>query len=124
VVVERPDKQGGFTDSGIIPLLAGKQLWLGWAGHELLWRSFKEEIRRRFDSELLFFNGDMPDAGKWLKAQGIDYVLWYRPDDTPELWEKVNRSIGPGYEWLDVRLYEEKEVRKVGFWRRVSTGAK
>jgi hypothetical protein len=125
VVVERPDRQGGFTDSAIIPLFAGKQLWLGWSGHELLWRSFKDEIRRRFTALTLLFNGDMPDAGKWLSSQGIDYVLWYRPDDTPELWEKVNRSIGPGYEWLDVRVFQEKDqdVRRVGYWRRVAAGA-
>jgi len=124
VVAERPDPQGGFTDSGIIPLFAGKQLWLGWAGHELLWRSFKDEIRRRFAGITMVFNGEMPDAGKWLSAQGIDYVLWYRPDDTPELWEKVNRSIGPGYEWLDLRIYPDQDPRKVGFWRRARQGAK
>jgi uncharacterized membrane protein len=124
VVAERPDIQGGFTDSGIIPLFAGKQLWLGWAGHELLWRSFKEEIRRRFSALLILFNGEMPDAGKWLSAQGIDYVLWYRPGDTPELWEKVNRSIGPGYEWVDLRIYQDPVIRRVGFWRRLKVVAK
>jgi hypothetical protein len=124
VVVERPDPQGGFTDSGIIPLFAGKQLWLGWAGHELLWRSFKDEIRRRFTGLQMLFNGEMPDAGKWLSAQGIDYVLWYRPADTPELWGKVNRSIGSGYEWLDLRIYPEQDAQKVGFWRRVRAAAK
>ncbi|HXN35064.1 MAG TPA: hypothetical protein VN877_02770 [Opitutaceae bacterium] len=125
VVVERPDRQGGFTDSAVIPLFAGKQLWLGWSGHELLWRSFKDEIRRRFTALTLLYGGDLPDAGKWLGAQGIDFVLWYRPDDTPELWEKVNRSIGPGYEWLDVRVFQEKDldVRKVGYWRRVAAAA-
>jgi len=125
VVVERPDRQGGFTDSAVIPLFAGKQLWLGWSGHELLWRSFKDEIRRRFTALTLLYGGDLPDAGKWLGAQGIDFVLWYRPDDTPELWEKVNRSIGPGYEWLDVRVFQEKDldVRKVGYWRRVAPAA-
>ena len=37
----------------------------------------------------------MPDAGKWLEAQGIDYVLWYRQGDTAELWNKVNKAVGP-----------------------------
>jgi hypothetical protein len=124
VVIERPDIQGGFTDCDIIPLFAGKQVWLGWAGHELLWRNFKEEIRRRFTALMMFYSGDMPDAGKWLSAQGIDYVLWYRSDDTAELWEKVNKSIGPGYEWFDLRIFPEKDNPPYGFWRRARPPAK
>ena len=124
VVIERPDKAGGFTDSAILPLFAGKQLWLGWAGHELLWRSFKDEIRRRFTSLLLFYNGELPEGAEWLKAEGIDYVLWYRPDDSPELWEKVNKEVGPDYEWLDVHVYHDPQALRVGFWRRIPPAKK
>jgi hypothetical protein len=60
----------------------------------------------------------MPDAGKWLVAQEIDYVLWYRPDDTPVLWEKVNRSVGPEFIWCDILTYPEQGGRRVGFWKR------
>jgi hypothetical protein len=97
-------------------------MWLGWAGHELLWRSFRDIIRRRQDALMLLYDGDMPDAGRWLEAQKIDYVLWYRQGDTPELWEKVNRSIGPSYEWYDLFLFQDpgREVRRLGFWRRAS----
>jgi uncharacterized membrane protein len=117
VVIERPEKEGGFTNSAVIPLFAGQRMWLGWYGHELLWRGFSEDIRRRHDKLTLFYNGGLPDAGKWLLAQGIDYVLWYRPGDTPELWDKVNATIGAGYVWTDILTYPEGG-RRAGFWRR------
>ena len=119
VVVERPDKEGGFVDSSVLPLFAGQRMWLGWYGHELLWRAYREDVRRRHEQLFKLFDGNMPDAGKWLVAQGIDYVLWYRPGDTPELWEKLNKSIGSGYVWCDILTYPE-DGRRVGFWKRKS----
>lgn len=85
VCIERPDEQGGFVNSAVIPLFAGQKMWLGWWGHELLWRENSEDIRRRHARLMLFYSGGVPDAGKWLEAQGIDYILWYRPGDTPDL---------------------------------------
>jgi uncharacterized membrane protein len=117
VVIERPDIAGGFTDSAVIPLFAGQRMWLGWPDHELLWRGFSEEISRRHDRLMLFYNGQMTNAGKWLLAQGIDYVLWYRDGDTPALWRQVSGTIGPDYVWTDILTYPD-EGRRVGFWRR------
>jgi hypothetical protein len=119
VLIERPDEKGGFTDSAVIPLFAGQQMWLGWWGHELLWRENREDVRRRHDRLMLFYNGGVPDAGKWLLAQGIDYILWYRPGDTPELWEKVNKTIGSDYLWCDILTYQDQDGRRVGLWKRV-----
>jgi hypothetical protein len=117
VVVERPDREGGFVNSSVLPLLAGQRMWLGWYGHELLWRAYREDVRRRHDELFKLYDGSMPDAGKWLVAQDIDYVLWYRAGDTPELWEKLSKAIGPGYVWCDILTYPE-DGRRVGFWRR------
>jgi hypothetical protein len=121
VVAERPDSAGAFTNSAVIPLFAGQRMWLGWYGHELLWREFREDVRRRHDNLVALFDGDMPVAGKWLASQGIDYVLWYRPGDTPDLWDKVNRSVGPEYIWSDILTYENgsEDGRRVGLWKRV-----
>jgi uncharacterized membrane protein len=125
VAVERPDDAGGFTNSAVIPLFAGQRMWLGWYGHELLWRAFREDVRRRHDDLVVLFNGEMPEAGKWLFSQGIDYVLWYRPGDTPELWEKVNRSVGPEYIWCDILTYGDAggNGQRVGLWRRAGAAA-
>jgi hypothetical protein len=122
VVAERPDNEGAFTNSAVIPLFAGQRMWLGWYGHELLWREFREDVRRRHDSLLSLFAGEMPGAGRWLVSQGIDYVLWYRPGDTPDLWEKVNTSVGPQYVWCDILTYENgsDDSRRVGLWKRVA----
>jgi len=117
VAVERPDKEGGFVNSSVLPLFAGQRMWLGWFGHELLWRAYREDVRRRHDQLFKLFDGEMPYAGTWLAAQGIDYVLWYRDGDTPELWEKVAGTIGPGYVWCDILTYPDSG-RRVGFWKR------
>ena len=120
VVVERPESEGGFTNSAVIPLFAGQRMWLGWWGHEQLWREYREDIRRRYLNLLLLYQGEMPAAGKWLQAQGIDYVLWYRPGDEAELWAKVNASVGPQYIWCDILTYNDAvtDGPRVGFWRR------
>jgi uncharacterized membrane protein len=118
VVIERPDEQGGFVNSAVIPLFAGQRMWLGWWGHELLWRENREDVRRRHDRLMLFYSAGIPDAGKWLVAQGIDYVLWYRPGDTPALWEKINKAVSPEYIWTDILTYQDEDGRKVGFWKR------
>ena len=118
VVIERPEEKGGFTNSAVIPLFAGQRMWLGWWGHELLWRENREDVRRRHDRLMLFYSGGIPDAGKWLVAQGIDYVLWYRPGDTPELWEKINKAVSPDYVWCDILTYQNEDGRRVGLWKR------
>jgi uncharacterized membrane protein len=120
VVVERPEGEGGFTNSAVIPLFAGQRMWLGWWGHEQLWREYREDIRRRYLNLTALYNGQMPAAGKWLEAQSIDYVLWYRPGDEQELWHKVNESVGPEYIWCDILTYDtpRDDGPRVGFWRR------
>jgi hypothetical protein len=122
VVIERPDEQGGFVNSAVIPLFARQKMWLGWWGHELLWRENREDVRRRHERLMLFYSGGIPEAGKWLIAQGIDYVLWYRPGDTPELWEKVNKAVGPEYIWCDILTYQNEDGRRVGLWKRAPGG--
>jgi uncharacterized membrane protein len=126
VVVERPESAGGFTNSAVIPLFAGQRMWLGWYGHELLWREFREDVRRRRDSLASLYDGSMPDAGRWLASQGIDYVLWYRPGDTAELWNKVNSAVAPQYLWCDILTYENgtDTAQRVGLWKRVHPAAR
>jgi hypothetical protein len=119
IAIERPDgNKGAFTEYSALPLLAGQQMWLGWYGHELLWRGYPADISRRHDQLVLFYSGNMPDAGRWLLSQGIDYVLWYRPGDTPELWKAIDAGIGSRYAWTDILTYPEAG-RRVGFWRRI-----
>ncbi len=117
VVAERPEPED-FTDSACLPLFAGQTMWMGWYGHELLWRAYREDIRKRHDDLMRLFQGTLPAAGKWMSAQGIDYVLWYRKGDTPDLWAKVNASLAPDYVWCDILTYQDEDGRRVGFWRK------
>jgi hypothetical protein len=65
----------------------------------------------------------MPKCGQWLSSQGIDYVLWYRTGDTPELWATINGQMGRAYAWTDILTYPE-EGRRVGFWKRIVPAAR
>jgi hypothetical protein len=123
VVVERPDNRAAFTDFSALPLLAGHQMWLGWYGHEQLWRGYSHDIEVRYEQLGRFYEGKMPDSGRWLLAQGVDYVLWYRPGDTPALWKKINEGIGSSYVWTDILTYPE-EGRRVGFWKRARAASR
>lgn len=120
VVVERPDEQGGFVNSAVLPLFAGQRMWLGWWGHELLWRGNGQDVRRRHELLMKFYAGQVPQGGRWLAAQGVDYVLWYRDGDTPQLWKTVNESLSPEYVWTDILTYSDEDGRRAGFWRRAS----
>jgi hypothetical protein len=126
VVIERPEADGGFTNSAVIPLFAGQRMWLGWWGHEQLWREYREDIRRRYLNLVELYNGEMPSAGRWLEAQSIDYVLWYRQGDETPLWHKVNASLGPEYIWTDILTYDNAadDGPRVGFWRRAPRKAR
>jgi hypothetical protein len=120
VAIERPSPEGGFTNSAALPLFAEQKMLLGWYGHELLWRANREDIRRRHDKLMLFYDGGVPHAGEWLAGQGVDYVLWYQTADTPQLWVKLNASLAPEYIWCEILTYTDalEDGRRLGFWRR------
>jgi hypothetical protein len=115
VVVERPNKDS-FTNSAVLPLFAGHRLWLGWTGHEQLWRGYAGYIGQRLDRLLRFYSGDLADGTEWFQAEGIDYILWYQEADTNELWERVAPALREHYVWCEV--YIVHGGKKVGFWRR------
>jgi uncharacterized membrane protein len=97
VVIERPEEQGGFTNSAVIPLFAGQRMWLGWWGHELLWRENSEDIRRRHDRLMLFYKGGIPapDAAKWLVARGSTTSSGTGPATLPNYGKRSTRRSDP-----------------------------
>jgi hypothetical protein len=117
VVIERPNKEG-FTNSACLPLFAGHRLWLGWVGHQQLWRGFREDLPQRQERLFAFFEGRMENPARWLRAQGIDRVLWYQEADTTELWRTIDARLGDEYRWVEMFTYEHENGRKLGFWRR------
>jgi hypothetical protein len=123
LVIERPQKDG-FTNSACLPLFAGHRMWLGWLGHEQLWRGYREDLPQRQQRLFEFFDAQMQEPERWLAAQGIDYVLWYQPADTDELWKKINSAISGRYGWIELFRHEWEGGPRVGFWRRLDAPAK
>lgn len=115
VVAERPNKDS-YTNSACLPLFAGHRLWLGWVGHELLWHGYAADVGQRQERLMQFFRGEMVDSANWLKAQGIDYVLWYQDADTNETWTKLAEDLKGSFVWQEV--FTGPDGRKSGLWRR------
>ena len=115
VVIERPNKDS-YTNSACLPLFAGHQLWLGWHGHELLWHGYATDIAQRQDRLFQFFRGEMANPVNWLRAEGIDYVLWYQEADNNETWAKLDQELRANFVWLEI--FTAPDGRKTGLWRR------
>jgi len=115
--VEHPELD--FTNTSAMTLLSGQRAYLGWMGHEQLWRGYQPEIQYRYDRLQQFYKGDMSDAGTWMTAQGINYILWFKQLDLDPLWEKVDSTLHPEYTWHE--LYNDRGHR-VGLWERNQGG--
>lgn len=115
VVVQDP-RAAGEPSLVSLPLHAGHAMWLGWDGYSSLWRGFPEDVpqrRRRLEAA---FDGQDPGAGAWMAAEGIDYVLFFRKQETRERWVVIDQALRGRYLWCEV--YRDGD-RPVGFWRRV-----
>jgi uncharacterized membrane protein len=113
VVVEHPELD--FTNTSAMTLLSGQQAYLGWMDHEKLWRGYLLEIQYRYDRLQEFYQGDMTDAGAWMRVRGVDYILWFKTLDADPLWDKVNASLHDDYAWHE--FYNDRGHR-IGLWER------
>jgi uncharacterized membrane protein len=101
VTLEDPEAFESFTNQSAMSLFAGQPCYMGWEGHELLWRAYSLEIRYRYAQMKLFYSGDMPAPGEWLKGQDIEYVLWFKSQDQEAAWAKINAALQGAYRWHD-----------------------
>ena len=114
VVAEHPEND--FSNDGAMPLFAGQPAYLGWLGHEQLWRGYLPELQYRRDQLESFYGGNMANAGEWMRSQGIAYILWFKAGvDVDTAWDKANASLGSDYYWHE--FYREGD-RRVGLWER------
>lgn len=113
VVIERP-KAESFTNSACLPLFAGHKMWLGWIGHEQLWRGYRDDLAQRQDQLQKLFDGDIDEAGIWAAGQGINYILWYQNADDDALWHRLNSKLS-GFVWEEI--YKRPDGKRVGLWR-------
>ncbi len=57
----------------------------------------------------------MPDPGEWLKSQDIQYVLWFKSQDTEAAWAKIEAGLhGSSYGWHDTFSHDTH----IGLWIR------
>jgi len=113
VTMENPEGES-FWNQSAMSLFAGQPCYLGWMGHEMLWRGYSPDIRYRYDKMKLFYSGDMPGAADWLKGQDIQYVLWFKTQDQEPNWAKINTAINGAYRWHDTFSHD----KHVGLWIR------
>lgn len=113
VTVEHPELD--FTNGSAMTLLGGQKTYLGWLGHEQLWRGYPFEAQYRYDRLQEFYQGNMANAGTWMLAQGVDYILWFKSQDQDQLWDKVDSTLHPEYAWHE--FYYDRGHR-VGLWER------
>lgn len=110
LTMERPEG-AAFTNTTLLSLMASKPSWLGWMGHEVLWRGGRPDIYQRYQKQMSFYDGSATDYS-WLAANHIRYILWYKPSDTDALRLKINEQIKDHYHWVETF----NENRSSGYW--------
>jgi uncharacterized membrane protein len=129
VTLEDPDAEG-FSTQPALSLFAGQQCYMGWLGHEQLWRGYAHDIRYRFEQVKFFYSGNMPAPADWLQAQGIQYVVWYKDQEKEKekekdkdsykdvyneaVWGKINTALQGSYRWHDTFSHDAH----IGLWIR------
>ncbi len=116
IVLQRP-AQGAFTASPGLTMLAGQTAFLGWPGHEKLWRGSRVDVGIREEQVARFYRGDLDGAADWLVQNRIDHVLWLKGEDgmPPGSFDRIQAQIGAAYYWREFHREGEKHV---GIWSR------
>jgi hypothetical protein len=117
MVAEHPEND--FTANDAMTLFSGKPCYLGWLGHEQLWRGYLPELTYRREQVESFYAGNMVNAGEWMRSQDIAYILWFKKIDLDPLWDKANASLGNDYYWHE---FYRDGTRRVGLWERKKSG--
>jgi Uncharacterized membrane protein (DUF2298) len=127
VVIEHPGKD--FSNYDALSTLSGQQSYLGWFGHEGLWRGYPEDIQYRYKMMTDLYNGELPNAGEYMQVQGVTYILWFKDIsagklwkndiDLDDLWGKVDSSLHPQYIWHE---FYRTDQRRVGLWEVKASG--
>jgi uncharacterized membrane protein len=125
LTIERPEGEA-FTNTTALSLLAGKPSWMGWLGHEQLWRNDVPEIRQRFERINQFYNGKCTDV-TWLLTNKIEYILWYKPkdpgndNDTEALRQIIAPTLEGKYLWVETLKFKDSAGKdsETGYWVRI-----
>jgi hypothetical protein len=116
IVLQRMEAES-FTPAPSLTLHAGHQVFLGWPGHENLWRANRTDIDQRKDQLNAFYRGELQDAASWLLENEIEHVLWLKTEGRMPAgaWERIDEAIRLQYVWRE--HYRAGDFR-VGLWSR------
>lgn len=90
-----------YSHYSAIPLLAGKQSYLAWGSHEILWRKDPNTVNRKAEEVRAFYAGTLGNKKQWLRENSIDYILLtdYSPMDRA-VFDLINSEISGSYRWV------------------------
>ncbi len=115
VALEYPENTG-FARSPGMAMAAGQPAFVGWIGHEQLWRGGRYDIQKRYDDAQSFYRGLGADSLQWLEANRIRYIIWLAGQNTdPTAFSRLSAILGTGYLWQET--YRAGDFR-VGFWEK------
>jgi hypothetical protein len=93
--------QAAYSTATAVSLFADKPSFIGWPGHESLWRNNAWFINNRAMEAMQFYEGKMTNANDWLKKNNIKYVIWDAktfPAIEPN-FNGINAQIIGDYQW-------------------------
>ncbi|HNW44735.1 MAG TPA: DUF2298 domain-containing protein [Elusimicrobiales bacterium] len=115
VTLEFPEK-GGFDRAPALTMAAGQPSFIGWNGHEQLWRGNRHDIQQRYEEARLFYYNNLPSPLRWLESNDIKYIIWLAAQNQdPAFFQQLSAALDGKYLWHET--YRVGEFR-VGFWER------
>jgi uncharacterized membrane protein len=116
IVLQRP-LGGAFVPSPGMATLAGHSAFLGWPGHEKLWRGNQALVEIRRNDVVQFYEARLEKSEEWLIENGIEHVLWLKEENTlpAGTFERITEQIKGAYYW---RQFYAAGSFRVGVWSR------
>ncbi len=103
-----------YTDTGMLSLLGGKRLYMGWPDHEYTWRGGLVEIQTRVNDVNKLYARELTDAPQWLIRSHIDFVIWSIRDCN---------ALGDQAAWqLNDQIKRDYDLKITGWWGNCPVG--
>jgi uncharacterized membrane protein len=113
--LEFPDDQA-FARAPALTMACGQPSFIGWPGHEQLWRGGRFDIQARYDDARRFYAGDPGTSLRWLETNKIRYIIWQAAQNgDPKTFQRISDLLGTSYLWHET--YRAGDFR-VGFWEK------
>lgn len=110
VVLSAPGEQYRWTS--YVSTFTGLPTVLGWAGHEITWRTDSDEVNRRLnDVNTIYRSADYGETIRLIKKYNVTYI--YVGEAEHEKYESITtvfadhpETFKPVYDFLNVKIYQ------------------